>query len=124
MLPPAFASNPVSSSSVAPILKVAPPLALLVPILATGTWGRGKEVAEVGVVFRAVDVAPGWDAMVDVGGGGTGAAVRRPWEGGGAMRRPAAEVGGALRRFAGGGGAGFLAFDDEGGGGSRVVTVV
>ena len=112
----------MSSSSVTPILNVALPLALLVLTLATGTWGRGKEVAEVGVAFRAVGVAAGWDVVVDAGGGGAGAAVRRPWEVGGALRRPA-EVGGALRRLAGGGGAGFFALDD-GGGGSRVVTVV
>ena len=107
------------------MLKEASPPALLVVTLPTGTWGRGKEVAEVGVAFRAVGVAVGWAVVVvDADGGATGAAVRRLWEGGGAMRRPLEEVGGALRRLAGGGGAGFLTLDDGGGGGSRVVTVV
>lgn len=79
----------MSSSSADPILKVAPTLALLLTV-ASGTWGRGKEVAEVGVAFRAVGAV--CDTVVDAGGGGAGAAVRRPWEGGGALRRP----GGAL----------------------------
>ena len=105
------------------MLKVAPPVALLVLTSATGTWGRGKDVAEVGVPFRAVGVAACCDVVVVVGGAGC-AAVRRPCEVGGGLRRPAAEVGGALRRLAGGGGAGFLALDAGGGGGSRVVTVV
>ena len=65
----------MSSSSADPILKVAPPLAPLLTV-ATGTWGRGKEVAEVGVAFRAVGVV--CDVVVDACGGGPGAAVRRP----------------------------------------------
>ena len=104
------------------MLKVAPPVALLVLMLATGTWGRGKDVAEVGVPFRAVGVAACCDVVVVVGGAGC-AAVRRPCEVGGGLIRPV-EVGGALRRLAGGGGAGFLPLDAGGGGGSRVVTVV
>ena len=99
-------------------------MARLVLTLATGTWGRGKDVAEVGVPFRAVGVAACCDVVVDVVVGGAGcAAMRRPCEVGGGLRRPA-EVGGALRRLAGGGGAGFLALDAGGGGGSRLVTVV
>ena len=96
------------------MLKVAPPVALPVLMPATGTWGRGKDVAEVGVAACC-------DVVVVVGGAGC-AAVRRPWEVGGGLIRPV-EVGRALRRLAGGGGAGFLAFA-AGGGGSRVVTVI